>query len=61
MPSRYRPEYIIKYCIKYAAIGAPVETARELDDVVMHESTVIVDSYHGAQTESGDIIISKVC
>ena len=37
-----------------------METARELDDVVMHQSTVIVDSYDGAQKESGDIILSKV-
>ncbi|XP_046846931.1 ketimine reductase mu-crystallin-like isoform X3 [Xenia sp. Carnegie-2017] len=42
------------------SIGAPVETARELDDAVMLQSTVIVDSYAGAGTESGDIILSKV-
>ena len=35
-------------------------TARELDDAVMQQSTIIVDSYAGAQTESGDIILSKV-
>ena len=44
----------------YLAVGAPMETARELDDAVMHQSTVIVDSYDGARTESGDIILSKV-
>ena len=37
-----------------------METARELDDAVMHQSTVIADSYDGAQEESGDIILSKV-
>ncbi|XP_028395365.1 ketimine reductase mu-crystallin-like isoform X1 [Dendronephthya gigantea] len=41
------------------SVGAPMETARELDDAVMHQSTVVVDSYDGAQTESGDIILSK--
>ena len=42
------------------AIGAPVATARELDDAVMQQSAIVVDSYAGAQTESGDIILSKV-
>jgi ornithine cyclodeaminase/alanine dehydrogenase-like protein (mu-crystallin family) len=37
-----------------------METARELDDAVMHQSTIIADSYDGAQQESGDIILSKV-
>ena len=37
-----------------------METARELDDAVMHQSTIIADSYDGAQKESGDIILSKV-
>ncbi|CAB4002340.1 Hypothetical predicted protein [Paramuricea clavata] len=41
------------------SIGAPMETARELDDAVMHQSTIIADSYDGAQQESGDIILSK--
>lgn len=44
----------------HQAVGAPVETARELDDAVMHEATIVVDSYGGAQAESGDIILSKV-
>ena len=42
------------------ALGAPIPTARELDDVLMHQSTIIVDSYEGARAESGDIILSKV-
>ena len=42
------------------AVGAPIPTARELDDVLMHQSTIIVDNYEGARAESGDIILSKV-
>ena len=42
------------------AVGAVRPNWRELDDHVMHNGWVIVDSREGALKESGDIILSKV-
>lgn len=41
------------------AVGAPRPDWRELDDDAM-ASVVIVDSYEGASTESGDVILSGI-
>ncbi|XP_070708596.1 ketimine reductase mu-crystallin [Pempheris klunzingeri] len=41
-----------------AAVGACRPDWRELDDVLMKEAVVYVDSREGAMTESGDIILS---
>ncbi|KAG9333661.1 hypothetical protein JZ751_010730 [Albula glossodonta] len=41
-----------------AAVGACRPDWRELDDVLMRDSVVYVDSREGASTESGDIILS---
>ncbi|KAM7381915.1 hypothetical protein PAMA_012666 [Pampus argenteus] len=41
-----------------AAVGACRPTWRELDDVLMKEAVVYVDSREGAMVESGDIILS---
>ncbi|XP_061561543.1 LOW QUALITY PROTEIN: ketimine reductase mu-crystallin [Phycodurus eques] len=43
-----------------AAVGACRPDWRELDDVLMEEAVVYVDSREGAMAESGDIILSKV-
>ena len=54
----------VYYCLltlsSFKAVGAPFHKDRELDDSLMHKSTIIVDSYEGAMVESGDIILSKV-
>ncbi|MDP6704865.1 MAG: ornithine cyclodeaminase family protein [Alphaproteobacteria bacterium] len=39
------------------AVGSPRPDWRELDDAVM-ANVVVVDSYEGARTESGDVILS---
>uniref|UniRef100_A0A8C1NP97 Ketimine reductase mu-crystallin n=1 Tax=Cyprinus carpio TaxID=7962 RepID=A0A8C1NP97_CYPCA len=44
-----------------AAVGACRPDWRELDDVLMREAVVYVDSREGATAESGDIILSGVC
>ncbi|XP_028285941.1 ketimine reductase mu-crystallin [Parambassis ranga] len=41
-----------------AAVGACRPDWRELDDVLMKEAVVYVDSREGAMTESGDVILS---
>lgn len=43
------------------AVGACRPDWRELDDVLMREAVVYVDSREGATAESGDIILSGVC
>lgn len=43
------------------AVGACRPDWRELDDVLMREAVVYVDSREGATTESGDIVLSGVC
>lgn len=43
-----------------AAVGACRPDWRELDDTLMKEAVVYVDSREGAMTESGDIILSGV-
>lgn len=41
-------------------VGACRPDWRELDDELMNNSLVIVDSREGAMKEAGDIILSKV-
>ncbi len=41
-------------------VGACKPNRRELDDELIHNSVVIVDTREGALKESGDIIIPKV-
>ena len=41
-------------------VGASRPDRRELDDELMHNSVVIVDTREGALKESGDIIIPQV-
>nr|XP_057918433.1 ketimine reductase mu-crystallin [Doryrhamphus excisus] len=41
-----------------AAVGACSSRWRELDDVLMKEAVIYVDSREGAMTESGDILLS---
>ncbi|XP_026170577.1 ketimine reductase mu-crystallin [Mastacembelus armatus] len=43
-----------------AAVGACRPNWREVDDVLMKEAVVYVDSRDGAMTESGDVILSGV-
>ncbi|XP_077360045.1 ketimine reductase mu-crystallin-like [Festucalex cinctus] len=43
-----------------AVVGACRPNWREVDDVLMKEAVVYVDSREGAMVESGDIILSKV-
>lgn len=43
-----------------AAVGACRPDWRELDDVLMKEAVVYVDSREGAMAESGDVILSGV-
>lgn len=42
-------------------VGACQPHYRELDDELMHNAVVTVDTKDGALKESGDIILSKVC
>ena len=52
---------IIPVCVLVlTAVGAVRPNWRELDDHVMHNGWVIVDSREGAMKESGDILLSKV-
>ena len=44
----------------FAGVGACRPDWRELDDELMLNSVVVVDSRAGACKESGDIILSKV-
>ena len=44
-----------------AVVGACRPDWREVDDDVMLNSQVIVDTREGALKESGDVILSKVC
>ena len=41
-------------------VGACRPNWRELDDELMHNAVVTVDTVGGANEESGDIILSKV-
>ncbi len=41
-------------------MGACRPNWREVDDVLMREAVVYVDSREGAMTESGDVILSGV-
>ncbi|KAM9837431.1 ketimine reductase mu-crystallin [Aulostomus maculatus] len=43
-----------------AAVGACRPNWRELDDMLMKQAVVYVDSREGAMTEAGDIILSEV-
>ena len=47
-------------CVSVSAVGACRSDWRELDDDVMHNSIVTVDSREAAVKESGDIILSGV-
>ena len=47
-------------CFSVSAVGACRSDWRELDDDVMHNSIVTVDSREAAVKESGDIILSGV-
>ncbi len=48
-------------CYNYCTgVGASRPDRRELDDELIHNSVVIVDTREGALKESGDIIIPKV-
>ena len=48
-------------CLCYIeGVGACHSNWRELDDELMNNSLVIVDSREGAMKEAGDIILSKV-
>jgi len=40
------------------AVGSPRPTWRELDDLLMRQSSLIVDSREAVQKESGDVILS---
>ena len=42
-------------------VGACQPHCRELDDELMHNAVVTVDTRDGALKESGDIILSQVC
>lgn len=44
----------------FAGVGACRPNWRELDDELMHNAVVTVDTVGGANKESGDIILSKV-
>ncbi len=44
----------------FTVVGACRPTWREVDDDIMQNSQVIVDTIDGANKESGDIILSKV-
>lgn len=48
-------------CVRASAVGACRPDWRELDDVLMRQAEVYVDSREGAVAESGDIILSGVC
>ncbi|XP_061765074.1 ketimine reductase mu-crystallin isoform X1 [Nerophis ophidion] len=48
----------VKQGAHVAAVGACQPNWRELDDVLMAEAVVYVDSREGAVTESGDILLS---
>lgn len=50
---------IIKF-LSLLGVGACRPDWRELDDELMNNSLVIVDSREGAMKEAGDIILSKV-
>ena len=43
-----------------AGVGACESSSRELDDELMHNAVVTVDTRGGALKESGDIILSGV-
>ena len=45
----------------HAGVGACRPDTRELDDELMQNAVVTVDTRDGASQESGDIISSKVC
>lgn len=47
-------------CSQFAGVGACRPDTRELDDELMQNAVVIVDTRDGARQESGDIISSKV-
>lgn len=47
-------------CVCASAVGACRPDWRELDDVLMRQAEVYVDSREGAVAESGDIILSGV-
>ena len=50
----------ISLVCSFAGVGACRPDWRELDDELMLNSVVVVDSRAGACKESGDIILSKV-
>ena len=51
---------IIIKLLSLLGVGACRPDWRELDDELMNNSLVIVDSREGAMKEAGDIILSKV-
>jgi len=44
----------------YVGVGACRPDWRELDDGLMHDAVVVVDSREAAEKEAGDIILSGV-
>lgn len=48
------------WCGMYPGVGGCRPEWRELDDELMQNSVVVVDTREGAEKESGDIILSKV-
>lgn len=58
VPYQWMGEHVSHFF--FLAVGACRSDWRELDDYIMHNSLVIVDSREGALIEAGDIILSKV-
>lgn len=56
---KYLSERNPKKPIHINAVGAPRHDWREIDDEIMKNSLVFVDSIEGAQNEAGDVILSK--
>ena len=44
----------------FTAVGACLPTWQEIDPDLVNSAVLYVDSYEGAQKESGDVILSKV-
>ena len=51
---------LYEHMVHFTGVGASRPDRRELDDELIHNSVVIVDSREAALKESGDIIIPKV-
>lgn len=51
----------VSFLFVILAVGGCRPNWRELDDVLMRDAVIYVDSREGAENESGDIILSGVC